>query len=126
MNLKAPTGLTLAITVLFPVAIFVLLGILNWDYEMKFFQPLNVPTADRWLGPKLLVVAAAACLASGGFTYLMRRNFMRLNPDNRGVINWLHVILPGMVAMALTAAATLIIVLGPAALTMFEQIHNMR
>jgi len=114
-----------ALPVWLPAGFFALISAINFDYERKFFEPATVNgLADALLGLKLLSVAAVASIASSVFLFVMRRNFQGRHSRSNAVIGWLYIILPGVVSFVLCLAAIFIVVLGPAAITMLQQMRN--
>src|ERR1700677_2195255 len=112
------------VPVILPLGLFVSIALLNWDYVEKFFQPLNAPAADKWLGPKMLLGATVTGIASCGFVYVMCRNFGNGTKGPSGFGDWFQVIMPGFIAFILMMAAIFVVILGPAALTMIEQMQT--
>jgi len=87
---------------------------MNWDYALKFFQPALIHgQADPWLGSKLLATAAAFGLGSSLFVFLALYQ-ISLNKRFKSVLAILVSLICFLMALAF-------IVLGPAAITMLEQ-----
>ena len=113
-----------ALPVWLSAGLFALIAAINFDFEWRFFEPVMIHgRVDAWLGCKMLIAAVIASVASGIFLFIMRRNFTTRRGGNK-IAGWLHVVLPGIVALALCMAAVFVVILGPAALTMLQQMSN--
>jgi hypothetical protein len=95
------------------IGLFLLLAALNWGYASKFFQPSGTDKESAYLGPVLFLVGLAFALVSCVFLFLFRTS--RADGD--------HVRMGGsaLVCLACLMMAFAFIILGPAALTMREQ-----
>jgi hypothetical protein len=110
----------IALPFLFQLILFGSISLLNWDYVKKFVLPDE--SASDWtdvhLGQILLTVAfGQACAAS--FILFMAR----LGRPKRNV-GWYMTISLTLVSIFLIFPSVFIIVLGPAAITMKEQMRN--
>jgi hypothetical protein len=108
----------------FPFALvtglFLLLAILNWDYANKFFQPLPGHSDDQYyLGPLLFLVAFLFAFASSVFLYLLRRVCSQTGGPSGW--DWVQVIGNGALFVVCLLLALAFILMGPAAITMREQ-----
>ena len=100
-----------------PWGLFIFVWILNPDYNAKFFMPY-----DNWLGIGMLLVAAIASV----LTYPLSIQFqcLRAQPKFTGVIK-LQFAMVLSLAFLFALITTAIILMGPAAITMQQQMSLM-
>ncbi len=111
-----------AVPLLLAVFVFALIAGINWDYESKLLVPLHANNfIDSMLGPILLVIGLASALLAGVFLFTMRLIAPQLNGPNGKRSLWIPVVSLGICVMLLLLFGTATIVLGPAAITMREQ-----
>jgi hypothetical protein len=99
---------------------FNLIALLNWDYEAKLFRPATIHgTVDQWIGLKLFSTGIIFGMASSLFHFLATKH----NP-REGIWELLNFSGALIVALACLVMAMGFIVLGPAAITMMEQMTD--
>jgi hypothetical protein len=99
------------------VGCFSLIAILNWEYELKFFHPALIRgTPNYWIGTKLLSVGIAFGLASSFFSFLALRHLVM-----GGMYKSLKFVAATLVSVVCLLMGLAFVVLGPAAITMLEQ-----
>jgi predicted anti-sigma-YlaC factor YlaD len=99
--------------------VFGLIAAVNWDYESKLVTP--DPGASEWsgvyLGPILLAIAVAEAVAASVILLVVRLLWPAVTSSQ------LLVIPLTLVAILLIFPALFTVVLGPAAITMVEQMR---
>lgn len=115
-----------ALPVLILLFIVIFLGAINWDYEKKMLIPrASTDFVQAYLGPILLGIAAVSALFAGGLIFVVRLCTPDLaRPDRRAILFlgtgplWLLI---AFIVLSMEA----LVVLGPAAITMQEQMSQM-
>jgi len=102
---------------LLPLLAFGLIGIINWDYECKLILPDDAAGSwtDSHLGLLLLAVAAVQALAGSLILFLVRVFWSSPFAD------WFSVLVLVLVTIFLIFPSLFIVILGPASITMKEQ-----
>ena len=95
---------------------FLLIAAFNWEYAFKFFQPSGTGREGVYVGPVLFLIGLAFALASSGFLYLFRISWA-----DRA---WIGICGSALVCVACLLMALAFIILGPAAITMREQMDD--
>ena len=96
--------------------LFLLIAAVNWDYAAKFFQLSGTDGESTYLGPVLFLVGLAFALISCVFLFLFRIS----RADGAQVRMGGN----ALVCLACLVMALAFIVLGPAAMTMREQMDE--
>ena len=102
---------------LLPLLAFGFIGIINWDYERKLIWPDDAAAGwtDSHLGLLLLAVAAVQALAGSLILFLVRVFWSSPFAD------WFSVLVLVLVTIFLIFPSLFIVILGPASITMKEQ-----
>lgn len=96
------------------VAWFVFVALINWDYQVKFFEPALIGgQTDEWIGPKLLSISVVFGIASSAFVFFALRQ--------RAAKQTLYFVLSLLVSVLLCLMGLAFLLLGPATITMMEQ-----
>ena len=105
---------------LLPLLAFGLIGVINWDYERKLILPDDGATGwtDIHLGLLLLAVAGVQALAGSLILFLVRVFWSRPFAD------WFSILVLVLVAIFLIFPSLFIVILGPASVTMKEQMRS--
>jgi hypothetical protein len=112
------TALLVGLPVILLVGWTVFISLFNWEYEAKFFSPALIQgQSDFRLGPELFVIGTGSGIVSSFFIFLAFRHAVGISR-----LKWIYVAGAVLVAVALFVMASAIMVLGPAAITMKEQI----
>jgi len=108
-----------SLPLIFLAAWFILVAVLNWDYQVKFFEPVLIGGhSDPWLGPILLATAIGFGIVSCAFVFLALRQ--------KVAKKWVWFSLSILVSTLLFLMALALLLLGPAAITMKEQMALIR
>jgi hypothetical protein len=102
--------------------LFVLVASINWPYESKLLLPRNaVGLNDIYLGPILLAFGLGFAVLAGFLLLLMRRLLRRIFSPNGRWYLWLSAAVLGLGILLLTVEGASTVLLGPAAITMRDQ-----
>jgi hypothetical protein len=116
------TLLLISLPVILLIIWTVFISFMNWEYEAKFFRPALIQgQLDTSLGPKLFVIGVASGFASSLFIFLAFRHAAGISRWK-----WIYVAAAVLVAVVFLIMASAIMVLGPAAITMKEQLTFVR
>jgi len=95
---------------------FIIVALINWDYQAKFFEPALIGAQfNAWIGPILLATAIAFGIASSVFAFLALRQ--------KAAKKWLSLTLSIFVSLLFFLMSLAFLLLGPAAITMMEQMR---
>jgi hypothetical protein len=106
---------------------FVLIGCINWDYEHKLLVSLTsarLSFSEANLGPILLLSALGMALIAGALLYVLRVLASRLFGPRRAWGYWIPTVAVILLVTVFTVASNAIVILGPAAITMSEQMRT--
>jgi hypothetical protein len=95
---------------------------INWDYERKLLTPDNSASgwADVNIGPIMLAIAAGLALVASILLFIVRQ-IHGARPSSS--LGWSVCIPFDIIAVFVTFASLCIVVLGPAGITMMEQMR---
>jgi hypothetical protein len=102
------------------VFVFTVISIINWEYQRKFFEP--VEGAPDWMSVHFGWVLLALALGMAGLASVILLVIRVLSP---GIISSSMMLIPlTLVQILLVFPSLFLVVLGPAYITMSEQIHS--
>jgi uncharacterized membrane protein YdfJ with MMPL/SSD domain len=110
------------IPLLMPLCAFILIFAVNRDYEIKLISPNRGVTdwSGIYMGPILLATASGFAIAGGLLLFAVRLSQSKPNTD-------LLMMIPlTFVTVFLTFPSLFIIIMGPAMITMMEQMRSAR
>jgi hypothetical protein len=114
-----------AVPVLQLLFLFVLIASINWPYESKLLRlRTSADPADAYLGPILLVCAFGSSLINGLLLFLMRQLLRRIYGSKGTWYSWSAAVILGLGICLITVESAAIVLLGPAAMTMRDQMKS--
>jgi hypothetical protein len=104
------------------LSMFGILSAINWDYESKLITPASAASdpVAAYLGPIMLGIAMFQALIASFLLFIVRLT------RNKSKAGWYMFISLVLVCIFLVFPALFIVILGPAAITMMEQMQTAR
>ena len=104
---------------------FGFIAVINWPYESKLLTPVDGGTfTDSYMGPILLAISVFSTLIASFIFFVLRLVWTRAASANDTVFKWLAGVFFGVIALAFLFSSLSIIWLGPAGITMMEQMKE--